>query len=183
MLFWIQENNWSNKMNAISTAISKVEYKTVVYDILALLVVTFIPALSHLIAIPVYLLDPMRIILLVSIVYTSRRNVYLLAFALPFLSFLISAHPYFVKSLLITSELMINAFFFFYLLKLFKNSFTAAIISIAISKVYYYIMKLSLIGVGLISTELVSTPIILQAIVAVSISVFLWFFFKKEKLN
>lgn len=170
-------------MRTFSTAISKYDYKTVIYDILALTVVTFTPALSHLTAIPIYLLDPMRIILLLSIVHTSKKNVYLLALALPLLSFILSAHPYFVKSLLIASELMINAFLFFYLMKFFKNSFTPAILSIAISKVYYYLLKFSLIGFGLISTELISTPIILQIIVAVSISIYLWFFFKNERLN
>ncbi|MHB9041680.1 MAG: hypothetical protein ACYC4T_13585, partial [Melioribacteraceae bacterium] len=110
------------------------------------------PALSHLIAIPIYLLDPMRIILLLSIVHTSKKNVFLLALALPLLSFIISAHPYFVKSLLIASELMINAFLFFYLIKFFKNSFMSALVSIAISKVYYYLVKFSLIGFGIIST-------------------------------
>ncbi|MHB8929324.1 MAG: hypothetical protein ACYC5R_01865 [Melioribacteraceae bacterium] len=170
-------------MNSFSTTISKYNYKTAIYDILALAVITFIPALSHLIAIPIYLLDPMRIILLLSIVHTSKKNVFLLALALPLLSFIISAHPYFVKSLLISSELMINAFLFFYLIKFFKNSFTSALVSIAISKVYYYLVKFSLIGFGIISTELVSTPIILQIIVAVLLSVYLWFFFRKERLN
>ncbi len=170
-------------MRTFSSAISKHDYKTIIYDILALTVVAFTPALSHLTAIPIYLLDPMRIILLLSIVHTSKKNVYLLAFALPLLSFVISAHPYFVKSLLITSELMINVFLFFYLMKFYKKSFTPAILSIAISKIYYYLLKFSLIGFGLISTELISTPIILQIIVAVSISVYLWFFFRKERLN
>ncbi|MCX6168887.1 MAG: hypothetical protein NTX65_06095 [Ignavibacteriales bacterium] len=170
-------------MNTFSTVISKYDYKTVIYDILALTVVTFTPALSHLTAIPIYLLDPMRIILLLSIVYTSKKNVFLLAFVLPLLSFIISAHPYFIKSLLIASELTVNAFLFFYMSKFFKNSFVPAILSITISKIYYYVVKLSLIGFGLISTDLVSTPIILQAIVAVSISVYLWLFFRKERMN
>jgi hypothetical protein len=170
-------------MNSVSTAISKYDFKTVIYDILALLVVTFTPAFSHLTAIPIYLLEPMRIILLLSIVYTSKKNVYLLTFVLPFFSFIISAHPSFAKSWLIASELTINIFLFFYLIKLFKNSFASTILSITISKIYYYLLKFSFISLGLISTELISTPIILQIIIALSISLYIGFFFKKERLG
>jgi hypothetical protein len=170
-------------MTTISSVISKYDIKTVIYDILALCVVTFTPALSHLTALPIYLLEPMRIILLLSIVYTSKKNVYLLTFVLPFLSFIISMHPTFAKSWLISTELTINVFLFFYLIKFFKNSFAPAILSISISKIYYYLLKFSFISFGLISTELISTPIILQVIVAFSISIYLWFFYNKERLN
>lgn len=170
-------------MRSFSITLSKYDYKTVVYDIFALAVITFIPALSHLTAIPIYLLEPMRIILLLSMVHTSKKNVYLLAIALPVLSFIISAHPTIIKSALISSEMILNVFLFFYLLKFFKNSFPAAIVSILISKLYYYLLKFTFISFGLISTELVSTPIILQVVVGTSISVYLWFFFKNERIN
>ena len=170
-------------MKSFSVAISKYNYKTFIYDILALAVITFAPALSHLTAIPIYLLEPMRIILLLSIVHTSKKNVYLLAVALPVLSFIISAHPTIIKSLLISSEMMLNIFLFFYLIKFFKNPFPPAMLSILISKLYYYILKFAFISFGLISTELISTPIILQVIVGISISVYLWFFFKNERIN
>ena len=170
-------------MKSLSLAASKNNYKTIIYDILALVVITFAPALSHLTAIPIYLLEPMRIILLLSIVHTSKKNVYLLAVALPVLSFIISAHPTILKSALISSEMMLNVFLFFYLLRCLKNSFPAAAISILISKVYYYLLKFTFISFGLISTELISTPIMLQTIVGISISIYLWFFFKKERTN
>ncbi|MFA7228928.1 MAG: hypothetical protein WC061_07830 [Melioribacteraceae bacterium] len=170
-------------MKSISAAISKYDYKTVIFDIIALAAVTFTPALSHLTSIPFYLLEPMRIILLLSIVYTSRKNVYLLTLALPLFSFIISAHPSVIKSLLITSEMALNIFLFFFLAGYFKNSFTRAVSSIIVSKIYYYLLKFSLISFGLINTELISTPIILQIIVGLSISLYLWFFYREEKLN
>lgn len=170
-------------MKALSAAISKLDSKSVIYDVFALGVVTLIPALSHLTAIPFYLLEPMRVILLLSIVYTSEKNVYLLTLALPLFSFIISAHPSVVKSLLITSEMFLNVFLFFTLLKYFKKSFPSAVFSIMISKIYYYLLKFSLISFGLITSELISTPILLQIAVGLSISVFLFFFYKKERLN
>jgi hypothetical protein len=170
-------------MKSFSIGISKYDYKTVVYDILALAVITLTPAISHITAIPIYLLEPMRIILLLSIVHTSKKNVYLLAVALPLFSFIISAHPTILKSALISTEMILNVFLFFYLVKFFKNSFPAAIVSILISKIYYYLLKFAFISFGLISTELVSTPIILQVVVGTSISVYLWFFFKNERIK
>jgi hypothetical protein len=170
-------------MKTFSTAISRYDYKTAIYDILALSVVAFTPALSHLTAIPFYLLEPMRIILLMSIAFTTKKNVYLLTLALPLFSFIISAHPGAVKSLLITSEMLLNVSLFFYLTKLFRNSFAGAVSSIVISKIYYYLIKFLLISGGLLSTELVSTPFILQIIVAVSVSSLLWFFYRRGRVN
>ncbi|PKL81974.1 MAG: hypothetical protein CVV24_12520 [Ignavibacteriae bacterium HGW-Ignavibacteriae-3] len=170
-------------MKSFTTAISKYEYKTLIYDIFALTVVVLTPALSHLSAIPLYLLEPMRVVLLLSIVFTSRKNVYLLTLVLPLFSFIISTHPAVIKSLLITSEMFLNVFLFFTLLKYFKKSFPSAILSIMISKIYYYLLKFSLISFGFITSELISTPVILQIAVGLSISVFLFFFYKKERLN
>lgn len=170
-------------MKSFSLTLAEYNYKTIVYDILALAVIVFTPALSHLTAIPIYLLEPIRIILLLSIVHTSKKNVYALTIALPVLSYVISAHPTILKSFLISSEMMLNVFLFFYLIKFFKNSFAPAIISILISKLYYYLLKFGFISFGLISTELISTPIILQAIVGITISIYLWFFFKNERIN
>jgi len=170
-------------MKSISLSLAKYSYKTVIYDILALAVITFAPAISHMLALPIYLLEPMRIILLLSIVHTSKRNVYLLAVALPLFSFIISAHPTVIKSLLISSEMMLNVFLFFYLLKYSRNSFLPAVASIFLSKIFYYTMKFALISFGLITAGLVTTPIILQLIVGISISVYLWFFFRKETIS
>lgn len=170
-------------MKSVSVTLSKYNYKPFVFDILALAVITFAPALSHLIGIPIYMLEPMKIILLLSIVHTSKKNVYLLAFALPLLSFIISIHPAILKSVLIFSEMMLNVFLFFYLKKFFKNAFFPAMLSILMSKIYYYLLKFAFLSFGLISTELISTPIILQVVVGISISVYLWFFLKNERLN
>ncbi len=168
-------------MPLLQTAIEKKNYKTVVYDLLAFGVITFIPGLSHLTAIPFYLLEPMRIILLLSIVYTSRKNVYLLTIALPVFSFIISAHPVFAKSLLITSEMALNVFLFYFLLKFFKNSFLPAAISIFLSKSFYYSVKFILISTGIIASDLVSTPFMLQLTVGLSVSLFLFYFYEKER--
>jgi hypothetical protein len=63
------------------------KYKTAILDVTALLIIYLTPAISHLFSFPVYLLEPMRIMLILAVVHTSRKNAYLLALTLPLFSF------------------------------------------------------------------------------------------------
>jgi len=89
--------------------------KTILFDIIALSVVYFTPILSHYFALPIYYLEPMRLVLFVSIIFTSRKNTLLIAVTLPIFSFLVSAHPPLIKALIISFELALNAIVFFLL--------------------------------------------------------------------
>ena len=84
-------------------SISKI--KTIVFDLMALLCIYLVPAVSHLFSFPVYYLEPMRIMLILAIAHTTRKNAYLIALTLPLFSLLISAHPSLIKTSLITGEL------------------------------------------------------------------------------
>ncbi len=168
-------------MNANSLSISRLDFKTILIDLFALLLITFTPAISHLAALPIYLLEPMRIMLVLSIIHTSKKNSYLIALALPILSFIISSHPSMLKSVLIISELSINVYLFNLLIKHLKNNFTAMLGGILISKIYYYGVKFGLVGFGLIGGELISTPVYLQLIVALALSFYSIFFYNRKK--
>lgn len=168
-------------MNAATLTLSNTKVKTVLLDIIALLFIAFAPALSHMFAVPIYMLEPMRIMLILSIVHTSKKNSYLIALALPIFSFFISTHPSILKTLLICSELLLNVFLFTFLLKYIRNSFTAILASILISKLFYYIVKLGLLSFGFMDGGLIATPLYLQAIVALGLSTYLFFFYKSGK--
>src|SRR5690606_22988178 len=120
--------------------------------------------------IPIYLLEPMRIMLFVILIFSSRNNAYIIAFSLPLFSFLVSSHPSIIKSVLITVELCINVFLFYTFAEMMRNKFTAAFLSIILSKIVYYLLKFALISLLLIQGDLISTPIYLQAVVAVGLS-------------
>lgn len=91
-----------------------------VTDAVALLFVLVVPALSHLTAVPFYLLDPMRLAVLGALLASrSRVNGLVLAVALPLLSFGISGHPVFPKCLVIAAELSVNVLLFSWLVKAF----------------------------------------------------------------
>lgn len=138
--------------------------RTIIFDVLALLAIYLVPAISHLFSFPVYYLEPMRIMLILAIAHTSRKNAYLIALTLPIFSLLISAHPSLIKTSLITGELLLNIWLFFYLSEKLSNKSLSIVLSIIASKLFYYLVKFLLITSVLMSGELISTPMYIQII-------------------
>jgi len=161
---------------------TQVKVKSIILDIFALALIYFIPAISHLIGFPLYLIEPMRIMLILAIAHTSQRNAYLLALTLPLFSFVISAHPSFLKMLLISAELVLNVWLFYFILKIARNHFAAMFSSIIISKVIYYGVKFMLISFVLISGGLVSTPLYIQLITSLVFSGYVFLIFRYRGL-
>ena len=158
--------------------------KSLVTDILLLGVIYMLPTISHLLAFPLYLLDPMRVVIFASILLSaSRLNSFILATTIPLFSFFVGGHPVFVKSLLIALELLANLALFWFFYKKGVNVFVTTFISIILSKVLYYILKASLLDAGLLKMELVSTSLIIQALVAVAISLLMALFMKNNLTN
>jgi hypothetical protein len=166
--------------NTATILLSSKNIKTVILDISALLFIYLTPAISHLFSFPIYLLEPMRIMLILSLAHTSKKNAYLIALTLPIFSYLISTHPSIIKSLLITGELVFNIWLFYYLSEKIKNIFGAAAASIVLSKIAYYIFKYLLLTAGLITGSLVSTPLLLQLTVTIVLSGYLFFMLRKS---
>ncbi len=155
--------------------------KSSIVDALGIAFVYFIPSISHLFSFPVYLFEPMRIILILSMVHSSKRNAYLLAITLPLFSFISASHPVFIKSLLITCEMTINVWLFYFLLKKIPNFFIIAFVSIILSKTFYYSGKFILIKLSLFSTELIDTPLIIQLSLTLILSIYAFFILSKKK--
>ena len=152
----------------------KSNIKTYLIDFSLLLLIYFLPAISHLLAFPVYYLDPMRIALVVALIHSSKKNAYIIAITLPLFSFLISSHPQILKSFLLSAELIINLGLFFFLKDKLKNVFTSLFISIIISKVIYYLLKFVLIYFALLNDKLFSTPFYFQLISVIMLSSYIY---------
>ena len=159
---------------ALSIIDFKSNIKTYLIDFSLLLMIYFLPAISHLFAFPVYYLDPMRIALVVALIHTSKKNAYIIALTLPLFSFLISSHPQIIKSFLLSAELVINLSLFFLLKDKLKNVFTSLFLSILISKVIYYSLKFALISFALLNDRLFSTPIYFQLFAAILLSTYIY---------
>lgn len=171
-------------MNAIKSLFLKKEVLlSSVFDFTAIILVYFMPAISHMFAFPVYYLDPMRILVILALVHTKKENAVILAITLPIFSFLVSGHPVFAKSSLILSELLINVLLFLVLEKKLKNLFVLGFVSIILSKIYYYIAKYLLVSFGVIQGELFSTPIYVQIGLAFLLAVYIFNFMNKRGIN
>jgi hypothetical protein len=152
-------------------------------DIAAFALIYFTPALSHLLSLPLYLIEPMRLMLILSLVHSNRLNGYLLAISLPMFSLLISGHPAFPKMMLIAAELSLNVFLFYFLLRRNAAPFVAMLAGILISKTVYYLAKFILIYAGLLDSGLFSTPVLIQVITALAFSGYAFLFFRNREAS
>jgi len=156
---------------------------SILTDIGALAFIYLVPAISHLLSLPVYLIEPMRLMLILALVHTGKSNAYLLTLTLPLFSMVITGHPVFPKMLLIAFELSMNVFLFYLLAKRIKSVFPAIFISIVISKMLYYALKFLLIRLAFIETGLITTPILIQVVMTFLFSIYLYLFFRKNQNN
>jgi hypothetical protein len=149
-------------------------------DIIALVFIYFVPVISHLINLPIYLIEPMRVMLIFALAHTSKTNAYILALTMPLFSFIISSHPEFPKMILITIELSLNVFLFYLFIKKINYLFSSVLLSIILSKIIYYMIKFSLIKLTIINTELISTPLYIQLITTLFFSLYLFKLYKNK---
>lgn len=155
--------------------------KSVFFDVIGLVVIYFIPALSHMFSIPFYLLEPMRLMLILAIAHTSKRNAIIIALTLPLFSYLISGYPIPPKALIMAIELMLNVVLFYFFARRIKNYFGAMILSILASKVVYYFMKFEILKYGILGGDLFSTPIYVQLILTIVYSSYLFVVFSRKE--
>lgn len=155
--------------------------KIFITDILVLTLVYFIPALSHVTPMPIYLLDPMRLLLLTGFLLSrSNTNAVILALTIPLISTIVTGHPPFFKAILISIELLSNIILFVYLIN--KINWKAPIllfISIVASKIIYYSLKFLFIRLTLIDGDLITTDLLIQLATVTFITIVFWLFYKK----
>ena len=155
---------------------------SMVLDILAVLFIIFLGDISRLISYPVYILDPMRMMVILAIAYTPRWNGWVLALLLPFISYYFGGHPYLLKTCLMATELLLNVWLFWFLFSKIRMSLISMLLSIIFSKAVYYLLKYICIQQEWISGDLVSTPLDIQVITTIVFSVFIFtvFLFKAK---
>lgn len=166
--------------NSAILSLNRDKITTLLVDISAVLVILFAPAMAHLLSFPVFYVEPMRIMLVLALVHTNRKNAYALAVALPLFSFIFSAHPHFINALIMSAELALNVFLFYELSKQFKNAFASVFLSIVISKIGYYAVTISLVQLAVISTPLVAIPVLVQLLMASVFGIYAMIILKKQ---
>lgn len=160
--------------------IQRSTYVAILTDIAALAFIYLVPTISHLVRLPVYLIEPMRLMLILAMVHTSRKNAYLLALTMPLFSLLISGHPIPPKMVLMSLELVLNVFLFYALLNKIQSVFPSIVLGIVCSKIIYYFLKFMLIRFAVLNTDLVATPILIQVATTIVFSSYLYVFYRKR---
>lgn len=165
-----------------SAAIIKSNISLLVTDVLVLLMVYFIPALSHITPFPLYYLDPMRLMLFAAyLISRNNANAFVLAATIPVFSSLITGHPVFYKSLLISVELLIHLGCFIWMAKKIKwHPAIVFFIAAVISKLCYYLFKYIFLKAGLLSGSLQATGLDIQLCTISGLSILFAIFYKQK---
>jgi len=143
-------------------------------DAIAVLFIIYLGDISKQIGYPVYVLDPMRMMLILAFAFTPRWNAWVLAILLPFVSYFFGAHPVIAKTSIMAIELLLNVWLFWFLLDKTKMALLSISLSIVFSKVVYYLLKFICLQVGWLGGELIATPLDIQVITTVVFSVFIF---------
>ena len=141
---------------------------TFLIDVALLAALYFLPSLSHVTALPLYMLEPMRVALIIALLFTNRANAYFIAFTIPLASAMITGHPTPFKALLMGIEFSILVACYGYLVQIVRiPAFAALTAAILVGKVVYYSMKYAALGAGFLTGSLISTPLQIQLMLAV----------------
>jgi hypothetical protein len=149
-------------------------------DLVALALVYFTPKIGELIHLPFYMIEPMRLMVVLSIAHSSRVNSYLLAFSLSLFSWVISGHPEFFKMLVMTVEMTANVFLFYYFFRKIDSAFLPMIISIVISKVLCYAMYLVFFSMMFLREEADPSFLVAQVITTLVFSSYVFLILRKK---
>lgn len=161
--------------------LSKDVRRIVVLDVIAIGIMYLVPTLSHLVSLPLYKFEPMRIVLLANfLLLTDKRNAYIMAITLPLFSFAVGNHPVLLKAVLMGAELALNIFLFTQLSKKIRNNGVSMFLSIVLSKIAYYAVKFTLIFTGIWATNMIGTELIWQVVIAIVLSLLFMRFSKSE---
>ena len=112
---------------------------TFLIDVALIAALYFLPSLSHVTALPLYMLEPMRVALIIALLFTNRTNAYFIAFTIPLASAIITGHPTPFKALLMGIEFSILVACYGYLVQTLRvPAFAALTAAILVGSVSIY---------------------------------------------
>ena len=153
---------------------SKELLKSLLFGFAAILFIVLAPALAHLANFPIYYIEPMRLMLILALAHTPKANAYALALSLPLVSFLFSGHPEVVKMLIITAELTLNVWLFYFIFKKTSRTFISIFLSIILSKMFCYSLYLVFFSWAFFMSETQTVFLISQLIATTLFSAYLY---------
>ena len=126
----------------------------ILIDAALLGVALLLPTLSHLVALPVYQLNPMLLLLMIGVgCVKNRYNSWLLALLLPLASYFLVGMPSLTKALCMVAEFS-AVVTILPMLRCRMSDFPAVLLSVLCAKVVYYGIKTLLLGSLMVDTSL-----------------------------
>lgn len=159
------------------------QVKNLLIDLGGILFIYFLPGITSHLNIPLYLFEPMRVIIIIAIVHTSKENTYILALLLPAFSYIFSNHPSMIKTFILSGDLLLNIFLYFRFLKDKVNKFLLMSVCIIGSKLTYYLVKYLLIQFSVLKGDLIATPLYVQILIVIILSGYVYFMDKLSFTN
>lgn len=166
-----------SQINVLTRAIS---FPDILLAAGGIALIYFVPALAHMTGVPLYMAEPMRIILILSMVHASKYTSCVLAATLPLLSWIFSGHPELVKMLIITGELLLNVSLFYLIYKRLNNPLIAILASIIISKILCYLAYWPVFSFAFMVAEAHPLFLVIQIITTVIFSFYVTLSLKKQ---
>lgn len=154
--------------------------KSLILDIVALVIVFLTPEIGQYTHLPFWMIEPMRLMVILSIAHSTRINSYLLALVLPVFSWAVSGHPELFKMLVMTGEITVNVFLFYLLIRKINSAFQSMFISIALSKLLCYTFYLLFFSQTFIQEETEQSFLIAQVISMLVFSFYVYWVFRKK---
>jgi hypothetical protein len=154
--------------------------REIIFDSVALTFIGLAPAFAHFASLPLYMIEPMRLMLVLALVHTNRMNALALAAVLPLFSFFVSGHPEPLKMLVITAELLVNAGLFLFLAQRRTNPFIAMLLAIALSKLLCYALYMLLFPWGFVVSESHTGFLMIQCVVTILLSSYSAYILKRR---
>lgn len=147
-------------------------------DAALLTVACMIPAVSHLLALPIYMLNPMLMVVVAGmLLVNSKWNAYILALAVPFFTCLVTGMPTPLGALCMVCEYATVATVFYLVggrRSGFRWAFGSILAAIVAGKAVYYFAKWILVR----PEQLIGTSVVWQTVSVLAISVvfaLLWY--------
>lgn len=155
--------------------------KIALIDGMVFLLIFLLPTIAHLTTLPVWMVEPMRLVFLAAWFITrNKTNTLVIAWLIPLFSFAVTGHPGLLKALLIGAELFLNVIFLSLLLRRSLSLLISLAVSMVLSKICYYFLKFLMISMGFLEMDLFSTSIPVQLFGVAFISLLLFFLFRKS---
>jgi hypothetical protein len=154
--------------------------RDIIFDSAALAFIGLAPAFAHFTSLPLYMIEPMRLMLVLALVHTNRTNAWVLAAVLPLFSYLVSGHPEPLKMLVITAELLANTGLFLLLIRRGIYPFAAMFMAIVVSKIFCYALYMLLFPWSFVVAEAVTSFLVIQGAVTILLASYTAFIFMRR---